>query len=210
MPYTKKPFSSRLHLVSDRSLCKKMTLEEAVAQAMEGGVDAVHLRERDMPSRELWQLACRLRDITRGQALLIINDRVDVALASNADGVQLGAMGLPVSAARKIIGKRLFIGASVHSVEEAVQAEREGADYILLGTIYASRSHPDIKPAGPELVKKASEVVRIPIIAIGGIDAGNAPEVIKAGADGIAVISAILGSEDVRGAARSLLASIAG
>lgn len=196
-----------VHLVSDRHLCPR--LMEAVAAAIEGGVVAVHLREPDLPAGELWELARQLRALTQRRALLVINDRIDVALAVGADAVQLGARSLPVAVARRLVGRRLLLGRSVHSLPEAVQAQQDGADYLLLGTIYATRSHPDATPAGPELVRQARAAVSLPIIAIGGIAATNAPAVMQAGADGVAVISAILGAPDPRQAAADLARTIA-
>ena len=196
--------STRLHLVTDHTVCADVPLEEAVSQAVEGGVEVVHLREKDLASGELYHLATRLRKITLGKALLIINDRIDIALAISADGVHLPASSLPVYVAKKLGADRLLVGRSVHSVEEAKEAEEQEADYIILGTIYKTASHPGRKPAGRGLVRKARAAVEIPIYAIGGINASNAAEVMAAGANGVAVIRAILAAEDRCTAARAL------
>lgn len=195
---------TRLHLITDRSLCTETSLEDAVARAVEGGVEVVHLREKDLPPKELYHLAARLRKITLGKALLIINDRIDIALAISADGVHLPADSVPTYVAKKLGADRLIVGRSVHSVEETLEAEAEEADYVILGAIYKTASHPGLRPAGPGLVQEVRAAVDLPVYAIGGIDASNAAEVMAAGADGIAVIRAILGAKDPRSAARGL------
>ena len=202
--------STRLHLVTDRSLCTETSLEDAVARAVEGGVEVVHLREKDLPPKELYHLAARLRKVTLGRALLIINDRIDIALAISADGVHLPGDSVPTYVAKKLGADRLIVGRSVHSVEEALEAEAEEADYVILGTIYKSASHPGLRPAGLGLVREVREAVGLPVYAIGGIDASNAAEVVAAGADGIAVIRAILGAKDPRAAAQGLAEVVKG
>ena len=184
----------KLCLVTDSSVKMHAPIEEVVAEAVAGGVGMVQVREKGMPSGDLYRLAKKLRDVTRGKALLIINDRVDIALAVDADGVHLPSHSLPIDVAQSLCGERkLVIGRSVHSVEEAVAAEQEGADYMILGTIYATASHPDGPVSGPELIRAVKSQVTIPVYAIGGINASNAGEVMRAGADGIAVIRSILG-----------------
>ena len=196
--------ATRLHLVTDRSLCTETSLEDAVARAVEGGVEVVHLREKDLPPKELYHLAARLRKVTLGRALLIINDRIDIALAISADGVHLSGDSVPTYVAKKLGADRLIVGRSVHSVEEALEAEAAEADYIILGTIYETASHPGLRPAGLGLVREVKAAVGLPVYAIGGIYASNAAEVVAAGADGIAVIRAILEAKDPHSAAREL------
>ena len=207
-----------LALVTDRRLCQALSLEEAVAQAVEGGANLVQLREKDLPAADLLALAEKLRAVTQGRALFLVNDRLDVALACAADGVHLPERGLPVAAARRLAGERFIIGRSVHSVAEAVRAQAEGADYVQVGTIFASRSHPDqgrrsadlaAPPAGLGLMEAVAAVVSIPILAVGGITAANVSEAMAAGARGAAVISAILGAPSTREAARGLAQAIA-
>lgn len=171
-----------------------------MATAVASGVDAVHLREPDLPAGALYDLALTLRAVTRGSALLLVHDRLDVALAAGADGVQLGERGLPVAAARQVAGDRLLIGRSVHSAAGAAQAAAEGADLVLVGTIFASASHPDHSPGGVELIRAARSACTLPLIAIGGIDATNAAHALAAGADGVAVIRAILGAPAIAAA----------
>lgn len=198
-----------LALVTDRSALGGLSLEEAVAQAVEGGANLVQLREKDLPAAELLTLAERLRAVTQGRALFLVNDRLDVALACAADGVHLPERGLPVAAARRLAGQEFIIGRSVHSVAEAVRVQEEGADYVQVGTIFASRSHPDQAPAGLGLLQEVAAAVTIPILAVGGITAANVGEAMMAGASGVAVISAILGAPSPREAARALAQAMA-
>ena len=198
-----------LCLVTDCRLCSAERLVSTVAAAVDGGVTMVQLREKDLPAVELFRLALALKEAVGDRALVLVNDRVDVALATGADGIQLGAGSLPVPAARALVGSGRLLGRSVHNVAEAVQAERDGADFLVLGTIYPSRSHPGTPGAGPGLVGQVKAAVQVPIIAIGGVDAGNAGEVMAAGAAGVAVISAILGAAAPRAAARDLATAVA-
>ncbi|MHB1006532.1 MAG: thiamine phosphate synthase [Chloroflexota bacterium] len=195
-----------LCLVSDCQLAGGDRLLDVVAAAVAGGLTMLQLREKDLSAGELYALGLRVRPMLGRRCALVVNDRLDVALALGADGVQLGAGGLPVAAARRLAGAHLLIGRSVHAVAEAVAAERDGADFLLLGTIYPSRSHPGEPGAGPGLVARVRAAVALPLVAIGGIAAGNVAEVMAAGADGVAVISAIMGARDPSAAAAALAA----
>jgi len=195
-----------LMLVTDRRLCSD--LPWAVAQAVAGGANLVQLREKDLPARELLALAQALRRATAGRALLLVNDRADVALAAGADGVHLPQEGLPVAVARHLLGQDRLVGRSVHSPDEAAKAEAEGADYVVVGPVYPTRSHPDAVPAGPALIARVRELVRIPVLAIGGITPGTVSEVMAAGASGVAVISAILGSGEPQASAAALRSAL--
>jgi thiamine-phosphate pyrophosphorylase len=204
----------RLMLVTDRTLARPGALPALVEQAVAGGVDAVQLREKDLPEQELIALGRELRAVTRGRALLLVNGTVEQAMACEADGVHVGegvyltrfaALTAPPSLAGKGAGGLgILVGRSVHSVEAARHAEAEGVDYLVLGTIYPSRSHPGGATGGLELVAQVSREVGVPVIAIGGITVENAGEVIRAGASGVAVISAILAAADPRAAAAAL------
>ena len=154
------------------------------------------------------ETALSLRRLTRGRALLFINDRVDVAVATGADGVQLGEDAMSVDAARKA-GPALLVSRSVHDVEGAVRAERDGADMLVAGTVFPSASHPGARPAGVEFLERLRAQVSVPYIAIGGVTKRNAPAAIAAGASGVAVIGAIARSQDPKRAARALAKSIA-
>ncbi len=193
-----------LCLVTDRRRAPAGGLADMVDAAVSGGAGMVQLREKDMPAGDLLALARRLRQTTRGRALLIVNDRVDVAILCGADGVQLGENALDVASCRALAGADMLIGRSVHSVEGAARAVCEGADFLTLGTIFDTPSHPGAETGGTELVRSVADMVDAPIIAIGGIDASNIGKAIEAGADGAAVISAIAASREPAGAARRL------
>ena len=188
----------RLYLITDRKLVPDII--GACGMALDGGVRAIQLREKDLPVRELLELAGKLRLLTEKYgAMLFINDRVDAALASGADGVHLGVDGIPPGAVRKIAGEKLMIGASTHSMEEARRAERSGADFITMGPIYETPSK--IKygpPLGLRIIAEAARELSIPVFALGGIKKENMAEALGAGAYGIALISAILGAGDIK------------
>ena len=199
-----------LCLVTDRKRTKSGDAAATVAASLDGGVGMVQLREKDMPPFELLRLARRLRLVTRGRALLVVNDRVDVAMLSGADGVQLGETALDVADVRKLVGPDMLIGRSVHSEVGAVDAECQGADFLVLGTVFETASHPDGRVGGLDLVREVTEAVGIPVLGIGGITPANAASVMEAGAGGAAVITAITMSDDPRTAASDLSAAIGG
>lgn len=180
-----------------------------VEEALEGGVDAVQLRLKSASARELFPLAKIIREIAdRVGAALYVNDRADVALAAGAAGVHLAGRSLPVAAARAVLRPPFKIGVSCHSVAEAIQAETEGADYVYLGAVFPSPSKPGVSPVGLEELNRARREIQIPIIAIGGITAENVGAVLSAGADGVAVISAVAGHRSPREAAATLVDAI--
>ena len=193
-----------LCLVTDRTLCPADSLEDMVAAAVAGGVDMVQLREKDLPAGELLELARRLRSITEGKAILVVNDRLDVALAAGADGVHLPEASLAVSDAKRIAPSGFLVGKSVHGLPAATLASDEDADYLVLGTIFPTDSKPGVDTGGVGRVAEVAGSVTAPVIAIGGIDSRNAASVVEAGARGIAVVSAILGAPDPEWAARRL------
>ena len=194
-------------LVTDRHARGERNLEEIVAAAVDGGVNVVQLREKDLPGAELYHLAARLREAVGTRALLLVNERIDVALAAGADGVQLGADGIPCEVARGLLPDKL-IGRSVHDTARAAEAVAQGADLLLVGTMFASRSHPGTPPNGPTLLRKIMSMTPAPLIGIGGITASNAAQVIGAGASGVAVISEIVAALDPREAAARLVAAV--
>jgi thiamine-phosphate pyrophosphorylase len=194
-------------LVTDRHACGDRLLDEVVQAAVEGGVNVVQVREKDLPGGELYDLVTRIIHAVRPHALVFVNERLDVALAAGADGVQLGATALPIEAARPLADPML-LGRSVHEVSAAGEAAARGADLLLAGTIFASNSHPGIPPAGPPLIRKMAAATTVPLIGIGGITAANAGQVIAAGASGVAVITEILRALDPRAAAAKLVAAI--
>ena len=197
-----------LMLITDRSRLRGRTLEEVASQAVEGGVHAVQLREKDLSAAPLYELAAPLHAALRGRALLLVNGRIDVALAIGADGVHFPQRGLAAKQARDMAKDVCIIGRSVHSPDAAIAAEAEGADYLQVGTIFETASKPGRPAAGLSLIREVRDAVSIPVIAVGGIDAGNAAAVIAAGADGIAVIGAIMDADDPWQAARDLCQAI--
>jgi thiamine-phosphate pyrophosphorylase len=191
-----------------RDAVKDGDIEEAVRQAVKGGVNLVQLREPNAGAGELLELTRKLKNATRGRALLLVNDRIDVANAAEIDGVQVPEDGLPTRSARSLIGRYNVIGRSVHDLDTAKNAIAEGADFALVGTIYKSTSHPDVKPAGVKLIEDITKDSSFPVLAIGGITAEKVEEVVKAGAAGVACISAIAGAENVDEAAKELSAKL--
>ena len=196
-----KAIDFRLYLITDRKLfAASDEMLEAIEKALKGGVKAVQLREKDLCVRELLGLAYQMRELTsRYGAKLFINDRVDIAVAVDADGVHLGGMSMPVEAARKASEGRLMIGVSTHSVQEAQQAVADGADFVTMGPIYETVSKiPYGKPIGLHLLNEAAGNCMIPVFALGGIRLGRIQEVLDQGASGAALISAILTAEDIQ------------
>jgi thiamine-phosphate pyrophosphorylase len=177
-----------------------------VAEAIRGGINLVQLREKSLPTREILDLALRLRQITADRVRFVINGRADVALAAGADGVHLPSDGMSVEAARQILGEDAVVGQSVHSVEEARHDGGGSADYVELGTIFPSRSHPGGSALGLDPIREAARF-GTPVLAVGGITPENIASVIEAGAAGVAVISAILSAPDPRAAAEQLAAA---
>ncbi len=169
-----------------------------VRKAESCGVRIVQYRNKDANTKEMYEEAVRLREIC-SKALFLINDRIDVVLASDADGVHLGQSDMPYIAARRILGPDKIIGITVHNLSEALEAQRLGANRLLgVSPIFPTATKPDAgKPAGIVLIEKIRALVDIPLIAIGGINLANAPEVIRAGADGLCAISAVVTKEDV-------------
>ncbi len=198
-----------LYLITDRKQAR-MPLSETVRFALKGGVRAVQLREKDLPVRELLALARELRGITKEfRAQLFINDRVDVAVAVDADGVHLGHQSMPVDAVRKIVGPRMLIGVSTHTVNEAQEAEQGGADFITFGPVFITQSKARYgAPVGPEALKELKKRIRIPVFGLGGITRKNMHEVMQAGADGVAMISAIVAAEKVQKASEDIVNSL--
>ena len=193
-----------LCLVTQRSYASKQTLPNLVSTTIESGVNMVQLRERDLPFEELLILALQLRIVTRQKALFFVNGNVQVAMASEADGIQLGEKDASVKSVGNVVGKDLLIGRSVHSVDGALRAEHEGADILTVGTIFPSLSKPGIESGGPDLLKRVAESVTIPFLAIGGIDEEKAAQAMQAGCQGVAVISAILGSSNPEQATQAI------
>jgi thiamine-phosphate pyrophosphorylase len=199
-----------LYVVTDPGLTAGRPLLQVVAAALEGGATAVQLRDKTASARELLSLGAEIRRIARGRrATFIVNDRADLALALEADGVHVGAEDLPPLEARRLVPRPRLVGVSAATVEEALSAERTGADYVGAGPVFATATKADAgKPIGIEGIAAIASAVRIPVVGIGGIDSGNAASVIGAGAAGVAVISAIVGARDPESAAREILSRV--
>ncbi|MCP1714347.1 thiamine-phosphate pyrophosphorylase [Methanocalculus alkaliphilus] len=199
-----------LYIVTDEAVGLGRSHTELARMALEGGADVIQLRDKTMPSRRLYQVASEIRALTlEAGALFIVNDRVDIALASMADGVHLGQQDLAVGEARRITPPDFIIGCSVGNPDEAELAEAAGADYIALSPIFPTTSKDDAGNGhGIATLRSIRSASSLPLVAIGGISRGNVAPVIAAGADGVAVISAVLGFEDVRSAAAELREAI--
>ena len=195
-----------LYLVTDSDLSLGRPLAEVVRAAVDGGVTCVQVREKDCSTRTYIERLMPVRALLReGGVPLFVNDRVDVALAVEADGIHLGQTDMPLCMARQIAGDRLLIGISCEAPEDAVEAERGGAAYVSVSPVFATPTKTDTAPAlGPDGVRAIRAAVRLPVVTIGGINAANAAAVIRAGADGICVVSAIVAASDPREAAASL------
>lgn len=196
-----------LYLITDRKQTNGRPLAEVVVRAMEGGVTAVQLREKDLPSRQLFDLATELRHVTREYgAKLLINDRPDIALAVGADGVHTGAASLPVAVSRRILGAEMLIGYSAHAVDEAFRAAAAGADFVTFGPVYPTPSKAIYgAPLGVAKLAAACRSLPIPVFALGGIKEITIPEVMGAGAHGIALISAVMAAPDPAAAAAEFI-----
>ncbi|AHF79982.1 thiamine phosphate synthase [Thermococcus paralvinellae] len=191
----------RLYVITDRRLRDEI---ETVNAALEGGATAIQMRIKNAPTGKMIRIGKELRKITKEyDALFFVDDRLDVALAVNADGVQLGPDDMPAAIAREL-APNLIIGASVYSLEEALKAERDGADYLGAGSVFPTKTKKDVRVLGLEGLRKVVESVKIPVVAIGGINHENVRKVLEIGVDGIAVISAIVGAPDVKKATEEM------
>jgi len=204
----KLPLDFSLYLITDRKQVPGGDLCAAVEEALRGGVRAVQLREKDLSGRELYELACRVRACTsRYGAKLLLNDRLDIALAAGADGVHLAESSLPLPQVRKIAGEQLLVGVSCHNRETALAAQKNGADFITFSPIYFTPSKARYgEPVGTERLAEVCRLLRIPVFALGGITPEKVPAVLGCGAHGIALISAILVAQEPERAAREMMA----
>lgn len=199
-----------LYLITDRHQTGGRPLTEVVRRSLEGGVRAVQLREKDLSGAALYRLAAEMRRLTSDfDARLIINDRLDIALAAEADGVHIGVNSLPLAAVRRVLGQGKIIGYSAHAIDEALRAQAGGADFVTFGPVYPTPSKAAYGvPCGVKNLADAVSVLEIPVIGLGGISQANITEALSANIRGIAVISAILAATDPRVAAASLLKKI--
>ena len=201
----KKPNLS-LYLVTDDRYFQDRDLIQTLEQAMQGGITALQYRFKNKPARQMYEELLVLRELTRRYNVeLVVNDRVDLALAVEADGVHVGQDDLPPDVVRKLVGDRMYIGYSVNSVEKLREVEHLPIDYIGFGSVYETTTKENYKLVGIEGLRQAVKLTSKPIVAIGGITHYRVGEVLSAGAKGIAVVSAILGFEDVKKATQAMV-----
>ena len=193
-----------LYFITDSKLTKKTVLDD-VKSAIAGGVKIVQYREKEKPTKEVVEEALKIKELCGDDVILLINDRIDVALAVDADGVHLGNDDMPYETARNLLGDKI-IGLTIHNVEEALEAEKIGADYVGVSPIFATTTKLDAgKPAGIELIENVKNSLKIPFTAIGGINYDNIDSVIAAGAKSAVAISAIVTKEDVEKEVRKFI-----
>ncbi len=207
----KKPIDYSLYLVTDRPCLNNQTLEKAVEQAILGGVTLVQLREKNLDSRAFFEQALNIKAICQKYNVpLLINDRVDIAQAVDADGVHVGQSDLPCSIVRQILGKGKIIGVSARSVEQAIQAKQDGADYLGVGAMFTTTTKADANTVTIETLATIRQAVDLPVVAIGGINVDTLPALLRQLAkantriDGVAVVSAILANDHPQLAAQTL------
>ncbi len=201
----KKDVDYRLYICTDSGLMTSATVEESVEAAVKGGAGVVQLREKNASTRELFELAGRVKAVTdRYNVPLLINDRIDIALAVGAAGVHLGQSDMPCDVARRILGEDSIIGITAATPELAVKAQAEGADYLGVGAMFVTSTKSDAKPNTRENLEKIRSLVDIPIVIIGGVKRSNVMTFAGMGIDGAAVISDIIGDPDPESAAREM------
>ncbi|MBN7573586.1 thiamine phosphate synthase [Clostridium sp. 2-1] len=194
-----------IYLVTDRDLMSTETLEEAVEKAIVGGCTLIQLREKDCSSLDFYNTAVKVKEITDKHNIpLIINDRVDIALAVDAAGVHVGQSDIPAAIVRKVIGDDKILGVSTGSVNEALEAEKNGADYLGVGAMYSTGTKKDADSTSMDELRKIRENVSIPIVVIGGINKDRVKDFEGIGIDGLAIVSAIIAKKDITAAAREL------
>ena len=198
-------FDYTLYLVTDRQLMSCDSLTEAVEQAILGGCTMIQLREKELSSLEFYNQAVAVKQVTDKYHIpLIINDRIDIAMAVQATGVHIGQHDLPAAAVRKVIGENMLLGVSASSIAEAIQAQQDGADYLGVGAMFPTGTKTDADSVSMEELQKIRTAVSLPIVVIGGINKGNAGRFKPMGIDGLAVVSAIIAQSDIKAAAAEL------
>lgn len=194
-----------LYLVTDRKCLKNKNLNSAIEEAILGGVTLVQLREKSSDSLELFNIAKEVKKITDKHNIpLIIDDRIDIAMAVDAAGVHLGQEDIPCNVARKILGSDKIIGVSAHNIKEALKAQNDGADYLGCGSVFNTSTKNNVTSLKIQELREIKEKVNIPVVAIGGINEKNVLELRGTGIDGIAIVSAILGKDNIKKAAEEL------
>ncbi len=194
-----------IYLVTDTDMCPRENLVQVVGEAVRGGVTLVQLREKNISTRDFYNEALALKELClKNNVPLIINDRLDIALAVDADGIHVGQSDMPVSVVRRILGNDKIIGLSAGSVKQAEEAVKDGADYLGVGAVFHTSTKSDANDVGIEILKKVRSSVKIPIVGIGGINAENIEELYGTGIDGVAVVSCIMASSDPYAATKRL------
>lgn len=198
-----------LYFITDSRLTRKTVVDD-VKSAIKAGVKIIQYREKDASARQMLKEAKEIKNLCKkNKVIFLINDRIDIALAVDADGVHLGQEDMPYKTARNLLGKNKIIGLTAHNVQEAIRAEKMGADYVGLSPIFPTSTKSDAGHAcGIQMISKVKKYIRIPIIAIGGINESNLGEVLDAGAKNVAIISAIVAKENVGGAAKHFINAI--
>ena len=196
-----------LYAVTDRAWIGKQTLYEQVEAALKGGVTCVQLREKELDETAFLQEAKELCALCRRYDVpFLVNDNVEIAIACGADGIHVGQEDLAVGEVRRRVGENMILGVSVHTVEEACQAVRDGADYLGLGAVFPTNTKTDVEQMSNETLRAICDAVDVPIVAIGGINQGNILKLAGSGVDGVALVSAIFSAEDIEGTCRELRA----
>ena len=193
-----------LYVITDTGSGLGRSHQEIAKRAVEGGADIIQLRDKNLSAKELTKIGSQIKTIIGQNAALIINDRADIALACGADGVHLGQDDLPVPVAREILGAERIIGVSTHSIEQAIDAQAKGADYIAIGPIFSTPTKPDYKAVGLEILEQVRDLLKAPFLAIGGINRDNVNEIIRRGVRRAAFVRAVNSSPDISAAAREL------
>ena len=196
-----------LYAVTDRAWTGKQTLYEQVEAALKGGVTCVQLREKELDETAFLQEAKELCALCRRYGVpFLVNDNVEIAIACGADGIHVGQEDLAAGEVRRRVGENMILGVSVHTVEEACQAVRDGADYLGLGAVFPTSTKTDVEQMSNETLRAICDAVNVPIVAIGGINRGNILRLAGSGVDGVALVSAIFSAEDIEGTCRELRA----
>ena len=196
-----------LYAVTDRAWTGKQTLYEQVEAALKGGVTCVQLREKELDETAFLQEAKELCALCRRYGVpFLVNDNVEIAIACGADGIHVGQEDLAAGEVRRRVGENMILGVSVHTVEEACQAVRDGADYLGLGAVFPTSTKTDVEQMSNETLRAICDAVDVPIVAIGGINRGNILKLAGSGVDGVALVSAIFSAEDIEGTCRELRA----
>ena len=200
-----------LYAVTDRSWTGRQTLLEQIESALKGGITCLQLREKELEQEEFLQEACQVQKLCKSYRIpFVVNDNVEVAIASGADGIHVGQEDMPASKVRELVGNDMWIGVSAHTVEEALEAERQGADYLGVGSMFPTGTKKDVVSTSFDTLSEICQRVSIPVVAIGGIKQSNMSQLKGIGMDGVALVSAIFGSENIEEACKKLHKMVVG